>query len=602
VEVVEVMDIVQDIIEVGIEDEDKLKAEAVLQERRRLLQGRRLSTEQQNELLEVFGLFADSDGWLAAKDLHDALRALGLRPTPAECDALLASSAPGDRPLRKLGFALFVDVVTKFMSDGPGGDMIVELLSPRGKSKEQLSLWQQVGQVLTKEQVVALIETFDMFDLDHTGSVPTADLQDLIVALRLRPADEQVLNALEEITVAGEDTVTFEQFVEGLLPCLALVEFGPTVQSAQTPPKGDSAMQPRHGLTAEQVERLATAFELFDLDRSGFVEFQELGEVLASLGISLDDAQYRVMQAMDKNDDAKIDLEEFLVASAPFVVAGGANALKGNSAFEYATPQTGVESAGAKLFDTADTHSKGALPPANLKRYLLANRAVIERLAGPHFNAPEFFAELSQFDGQEKMTKGMFVEYYAANHVPEDAIEVEIEADPMEAGLRELFDLFDMDGSGYVGAEEMGDVMRALGLPAEQVDVEQIMSQVDKSGDGQMSFVEFKLAMQRSQQQVLREEDQQLFSSGRRAMREKIVPPRRVLTDEQMYELSEAFDAFDIDGNGSITVDEMRLAMQNLGISASARQVRQIVSELDIDGDDCVSFDEFVTGVSPYMP
>ena len=26
-----------------------------------------------------------------------------------------------------------------------------------------------------------------------------------------------------------------------------------------------------------------------------------------------------------------------------------------------------------------------------------------------------------------------------------------------------------------------------------------------------------------------------------------------------MYELSEAFDAFDIDGNGEITVDEMRV-------------------------------------------
>ena len=67
-----------------------------------------------------------------------------------------------------------------------------------------------------------------------------------------------------------------------------------------------------------------------------------------------------------------------------------------------------------------------------------------------------------------------------------------------------------------------------------------------------------------------------------------------------MFELSEAFDTFDIDGNGAVTVDEMRLAMNQLGIPASARQVRQIVQELDLNHDGKVSF-EFVAGVSPYL-
>ena len=110
-----------------------------------------------------------------------------------------------------------------------------------------------------------------------------------------------------------------------------------------------------------------------------------------------------------------------------------------------------------------------------------------------------------------------------------------------------------------------------------------------------MSFREFKEAMQRSQRELGRSTS----SSQSRSPPTRKGSPK--LSDTHMYELSEAFDTFDIDGNGCITVDEMHLAMRDMGIAVTSRQVRQIVSELDLDGDSAISFDEFVNAVAPHL-
>jgi len=294
---------------------------------------------------------------------------------------------------------------------------------------------------------------------------------------------------------------------------------------------------------------------------------------------------------------------------------------------------SGDEAAGGKLYDCVDTRRQGTVPPEKLERYLNGNRRVIQRLAGPLFRAGDFYARLSTFLARfdPLISRAEFVCFYLEfQDKPQEQPE-----NSAEAGLKELFCLFDADGSGYVGERELGDVMRALGLPAGQRDVEGIMSHVDKSGtlinamltliiailtlinailtlinailgDGQMSFEEFKLAMEKSQAEAKRAEGRHLSGSGSRSPPGPALPKRRgskapELSDQELFELSEAFDTFDIDGNGSITLDEMRLAMRNFGIRASARQVRQLVEELDLNGDERISFEEFVAGVSPYV-
>ena len=51
-----------------------------------------------------------------------------------------------------------------------------------------------------------------------------------------------------------------------------------------------------------------------------------------------------------------------------------------------------------------------------------------------------------------------------------------------------------------------------------------------------------------------------------------------------IVELREAFGLFDIDGDGKITTDELGTVMKSLGMNPTADQLREMIDEVDIDG------------------
>jgi len=58
--------------------------------------------------------------------------------------------------------------------------------------------------------------------------------------------------------------------------------------------------------------------------------------------------------------------------------------------------------------------------------------------------------------------------------------------------------------------------------------------------------------------------------------------------EEQMME---AFRLFDKDGNGHITADELRQAMQNLGEQMTEAEVEELIKEADENGDGMVNYE-----------
>ena len=55
------------------------------------------------------------------------------------------------------------------------------------------------------------------------------------------------------------------------------------------------------------------------------------------------------------------------------------------------------------------------------------------------------------------------------------------------------------------------------------------------------------------------------------------------------------FEIIDKDGDGTITVDELRAAILSMGEVMSYRDVVQLVREADKDGDGQIDLEEFVT-------
>merc|ERR1711862_522711 len=66
------------------------------------------------------------------------------------------------------------------------------------------------------------------------------------------------------------------------------------------------------------------------------------------------------------------------------------------------------------------------------------------------------------------------------------------------------------------------------------------------------------------------------------------------LSVDEVEEIKEAFDLFDNDGSGAISVNELTSAMKSLGFDVKHAVVYNMVSDLDADGSGEIEFGEFL--------
>jgi len=66
------------------------------------------------------------------------------------------------------------------------------------------------------------------------------------------------------------------------------------------------------------------------------------------------------------------------------------------------------------------------------------------------------------------------------------------------------------------------------------------------------------------------------------------------LTEEQIAEYKEAFALFDKSGTGVISSRELGNLMKSLGQNPTEAELRDLVNEIDINGDGVIDFHEFI--------
>ncbi|CAF0945738.1 unnamed protein product [Adineta steineri] len=72
----------------------------------------------------------------------------------------------------------------------------------------------------------------------------------------------------------------------------------------------------------------------------------------------------------------------------------------------------------------------------------------------------------------------------------------------------------------------------------------------------------------------------------------------RKLTSSQIKELRQAFDLFDTDNSGGISVVELKQALGALGVKVTDQEARQMFSAIDIDKNGRIEFEEFADVVA----
>jgi Ca2+-binding EF-hand superfamily protein len=126
--------------------------------------------------------------------------------------------------------------------------------------------------------------------------------------------------------------------------------------------------------------------------------------------------------------------------------------------------------------------------------------------------------------------------------------------------LWRAFGVFDADGNGEISAEELGQVMRALGQAPRLVDLRALIKEVDVEGSGTVDFEEFKALM--------------IAQQGDSQSRLKL-----------------AFSIFDQDNSDRITAAELQNVMGRFGLSET--ELATMIKEVDLDGDGAIGFGEF---------
>ena len=67
------------------------------------------------------------------------------------------------------------------------------------------------------------------------------------------------------------------------------------------------------------------------------------------------------------------------------------------------------------------------------------------------------------------------------------------------------------------------------------------------------------------------------------------------IPEDKNAEYKEAFDMFDKDGGGTISVAEIVKIMKNFGYPIKKSEAQKMISEIDDNGDGEIDFEEFVT-------
>merc|ERR1711970_153058 len=134
--------------------------------------------------------------------------------------------------------------------------------------------------------------------------------------------------------------------------------------------------------------------------------------------------------------------------------------------------------------------------------------------------------------------------------------------------LKVCFDLFDTKKQDFLSADDLGEIMRAMGSRPTEEELADLLHEVDEDGSGEIEFGEFCQLCA-----TFLVED----------------PP----LEEMKKELKDAFKLYDREGQGFITNDTLREIITELLAPLTEEEIEGILEELDEDGSGSMDFDEF---------
>ncbi|PBP19189.1 calmodulin [Diplocarpon rosae] len=153
------------------------------------------------------------------------------------------------------------------------------------------------------------------------------------------------------------------------------------------------------------------------------------------------------------------------------------------------------------------------------------------------------------------------------------------------AALKEAFALFDSDNDGVITKEEMSAVLKSLGLNPTMSEIEDMINEVDLDQTGTVD---------------LDGKTSQLFQALRSYFKtdtgSEFIKMMSIKTKPANVEdeMRSAFNVFDKDGSGTISVEELGALMKTFGENLSDEDLKTMIQEVDKNGDGSIDYEEFL--------
>ncbi|CEM00649.1 unnamed protein product [Vitrella brassicaformis CCMP3155] len=144
--------------------------------------------------------------------------------------------------------------------------------------------------------------------------------------------------------------------------------------------------------------------------------------------------------------------------------------------------------------------------------------------------------------------------------------------------LNDMFDQIDEDDNGFIDENELHEaVNKYLEVDMELDEVNVLLRQIDKDQNGRIEREEFIDFCNRI---------------STREQLQRLVKTQRDLIKSQNF-INHLFSQFDADDSGTIDGQELQYAVQSLGLSLSAVEIRRLLKRIDRDGNGAIEVEEF---------
>ncbi|CAF0891989.1 unnamed protein product [Adineta steineri] len=156
------------------------------------------------------------------------------------------------------------------------------MITTTGKSRRELS--ETHG--FSEDQIAVFEESFSLLDRDGDGTISNSEIRSLMNSLGYSPSHEDISSVISKVDIDGNGSVDFDEFL---------------------------IMMQRRKSTGGSGTELLKVFNVFDKNKDGFIDKNELYDMLLRLGeqVTEEDVTEMIEEADCLDNDGKVSYEEF---------------------------------------------------------------------------------------------------------------------------------------------------------------------------------------------------------------------------------------------------------------------------------------------------